>query len=42
MKPPPLTFFWEIYEFFKAAEAAVGVCKKVVVKNFAIFTRKHL
>ena len=22
MKPPPLMFFWEIYEFFKTAEAA--------------------
>ena len=22
MKPPPLMFFWEIYEFFETAEAA--------------------
>ena len=24
IKPPPLMFSWEIYEFFKAAEAVNG------------------
>ena len=35
--------FLGMYEFFKTAEAVTGVFrKKGVLKNFAIFTRKHL
>ena len=35
--------FLGMYEFFKTAEAATEVFrKKVVLKNFVIFTRKHL
>ena len=36
-------FPWQIYNFFKAAQASTEVfCEKGVLKNFAIFTGKHL
>ena len=43
IKPPPLMFPWQIYNFFKAAQASTEVFReKGVLKNFAIFTGKHL
>ena len=41
MRSPLRIFYWEIYEFFKTAEAANGgALYKGVHKNFTIFLMK--
>ena len=43
IKHPPLMFSWECTDFSKQHKQAPEVLhKKGVLKNFAIFTRKHL